>query len=87
MDKATLREIRAELDEFLSRFDDCFVRRESREYLGVYVRGQLGPLERKSVEPIALDADVHPKALLHRVVGMLSKLCLELLEEAAAAEA
>ena len=63
MDVATLREIRSELDEFLSRFDDCFVRRESREYLGVYVRGQLGPLQRKSVEPIALDADVHPRNL------------------------
>jgi len=63
MDTATLRGIRTELDEYLSRFDRCFVRRESREYLGVYVRGQLGPLERKSVEPIALDAGVHPRNL------------------------
>lgn len=63
MDLATLREIRSDLDVFLSRFDDCFRRRESREYLGVYVRGQLGPLQRKSVEPIALDAGVHPRNL------------------------
>lgn len=63
MDVATLREIRAELDEYLTMFDRCFQRRESREYLGVYVRGQLGPLQRKSVEPIALDAGVHPRNL------------------------
>lgn len=63
VDIATLRGIRSELDEFLARFDRCFKRRESREYLGVYVRGQLGPLQRKSVEPIALDAGVHPRNL------------------------
>ncbi|MBI3723260.1 IS701 family transposase, partial [bacterium] len=63
MDVATLREIRTALDEFLTRFDRCFSRRESRDYLGVYVRGQLGPLQRKSVEPIALDAGVHPRNL------------------------
>lgn len=63
MDIETLRGIRSELDLFLSRFDTCFRRRESREYFGVYVRGQLGPLERKSVEPIALEADVHPRNL------------------------
>jgi SRSO17 transposase len=63
MDLATLRGIRSELDLFLGRFDGCFRRRESREYFGVYVRGQLGPLERKSVEPIALEAGVHPRNL------------------------
>lgn len=63
MDTATLREIRSDLDLFLGRFDDCFQRRESREHFGVYVRGQLGPLQRKSVEPMALDAGVHPKNL------------------------
>ena len=63
MDLETLRGIRTELDEYLGRFRDCFRRRESREYLGVYVRGQLGPLQRKSVEPIALDAGVHPRNL------------------------
>jgi len=63
VDLATLREIRSDLDVFLGKFDDCFRRRESREYLGVYVRGQLGPLQRKSVEPIALDAGVHPRNL------------------------
>jgi SRSO17 transposase len=63
MDHATLVEIRADLDGFLDRFRHCFPRRESREHLGVYVRGQLGPLQRKSVEPIALEAGVHPRNL------------------------
>jgi len=63
MDVATLRGIRTELDEFLTKFDGCFQDRRSVSHLGVYVRGQLGPLQRKSVEPIALDADVHPRTL------------------------
>ena len=63
MDIETLRGIRSELDLFLGRFDDCFHHRASRKHLGTYVRGQLGPLQNKSVEPIALDAGVHPRNL------------------------
>ena len=55
MDIATLRGVRSELDEFLGLFDGCFRSEASKGYLGVYVRGQLGPLQRKSLEPIALD--------------------------------
>lgn len=63
MDIETLRSIRSELDSFLGRFDDCFRHRASRKHLGTYVRGQLGPLQSKSVEPIALEAGVHPRNL------------------------
>lgn len=63
MDIETLRGIRTELDQFLTKFDDCFVSDRSRGYLGIYVRGQLGPLQRKSCEPIALDAGVPPRNL------------------------
>jgi len=63
MDIATLRGIRSDLDAFLARFDDCFRHRASRKHLETYVRGQLGPLQNKSVEPIALDAGVHPRNL------------------------
>lgn len=52
-----------ELEDFLSRFDDCFPYTPSRKHLHTYVEGQLGPLERKSVEPIALDAGVPPRSL------------------------
>lgn len=63
MDIETLRGIRSDLDAFLARFDDCFHHRASRKHLGTYVRGQLGPLQSKSVEPIALEAGVHPRNL------------------------
>jgi SRSO17 transposase len=63
MDKATLAALDGEIDRLLSEFDSCFRSKCSREHLGVYVRGQLGPLQRKSVEPIALDAEVAPRSL------------------------
>jgi SRSO17 transposase len=63
MKKEKLDELRAELDTFLGEFDGCFRTDASRAHLGTYVRGQLGPLERKSIEPIALDAGVAPRTL------------------------
>jgi SRSO17 transposase len=63
MDRAELRALRSDLDTFLGEFKDCFARRRTADHLGVYVRGQLGPLPRKSVEPIALEADVPPRTL------------------------
>lgn len=49
--------------EYLARFDDCFARKDTRGHLPVYVRGQLSNLERKSVEPIALEAGVPVRTL------------------------
>jgi len=74
MDRAELLELGAELDTFLGEFRDCFKTAETAEHLGVYVRGQLGPLQRKSVEPMALDAGRAPRTLqeflwLHRWDG------------------
>ena len=43
-----------ELWEFQSAFHDCFARSEPRAYFFDYMAGQLSPLERKSVEPMAL---------------------------------
>ena len=63
MDIRKLEELRPRLDEHLARFDDCIKTRPSRKHLRTYVNGQLGPLERKSVEPIALDADVPVRSL------------------------
>jgi SRSO17 transposase len=42
-----------QLADFLSEFDDCFVRSEPRGHLASYVKGQLSDLKRKSVQPIA----------------------------------
>ncbi len=63
MDEATLKQLGGELGKLLDEFEPCFRSKPSREHMSTYVRGQLGPLKRKSVEPIALDAGVLPRTL------------------------
>ena len=63
MDAATILEIRPALTTFLREFDGCFGQARTREYLGVYVAGQLSDLDRKSVEPMADAAAVPPRSL------------------------
>jgi len=55
--------LRRELRRYLRRFDRCFTNSRTRAHLPVYVEGQLGALERKSIEPVALDAGVPPRTL------------------------
>src|SRR5215467_8227001 len=43
-----------DLQEFQSLFHDCFPRSEPRAHFFDYMVGQLSPLERKSIEPMAL---------------------------------
>lgn len=61
MDAASMASLLPRLDRHLDRFSDCFSRREQRETLRMYVRGQLSDLERKSIEPIALEFGVPPR--------------------------
>ncbi len=63
MDAEQIRQLEPKLDRFLDRFADCFARKDTRAHLGVYVRGQLSDLPEKSVEPIALAAQVAPRTL------------------------
>jgi SRSO17 transposase len=63
MDANTILQIRPALTRFLHQFDDCFARSQTRGHLGTYVQGQLGPLPRKSVEPIADAAGTPPRTL------------------------
>lgn len=63
MEAAQIEMLGAELTGFLAEFDDCFGRRESRGRLRTYVGGQLSGLRRKSIEPMALAADVPPRTL------------------------
>lgn len=63
MDAETICGLGRPLDEYLTQFADCFARRDTRAHLGVYVRGQMSDLERKSVEPIALAAEVPVRTL------------------------
>ena len=48
---------------FLALFADCFGRRDARGLLGVYVRGQLSKLHRKTAEAIALRFNAAPRTL------------------------
>lgn len=63
MDIAQIKGIGKELNAFLSQFDDCFSRSGSRQNLRAYVNGQLSNLPRKSIEPIALAANIPPRTL------------------------
>ncbi len=46
-----------ELRGFHEQFRDCFMRSEPRENFLLYMAGQFSPLERKSIEPIALQVE------------------------------
>ena len=63
MDAAQIPRLKPELNKFLKEFDDCFPRKDTRAHLPVYISGQLSDLPEKSVEPIALQADVAPRTL------------------------
>lgn len=63
MDADTILRIRPMLTEYLHEFDGCMGRITNRSHLETYVSGQLGDLDRKSVEPIADAAGVPPRTL------------------------
>src|SRR5438309_10915362 len=63
MDIPQIRKLKPKLREFLTRFDDCFPRKDTRAHLPVYVSGQLSDIPEKSVEPIALNAGVPVRTL------------------------
>ena len=46
-----------ELWEFQSAFHDCFGRSEPRAHFFAYMVGQFSKLERKSIEPVALQVE------------------------------
>ena len=63
MDADTILRIRPALTQYLHLFEDCFGRCTTRQHLLTYVEGQLGPLPRKSIEPIADAAGIPPRNL------------------------
>jgi SRSO17 transposase len=63
MDVKQIKHIGRKLKAFLRKFNDCFSRLEPRADLFAYVKGQLSDLPRKSIEPIALAADIPPRTL------------------------
>lgn len=70
MDADDIRQLDPMLQDYLGLRDDCFARQDTRAHFPVYVRGQLSNLERKSVEPIALDAGV-PVCTLQEFLSQL----------------
>jgi SRSO17 transposase len=54
LDKKDIYNFMHELKGFHEQFYDCFHRSESREHFYKYMAGQFSPIERKSIEPIAL---------------------------------
>jgi SRSO17 transposase len=69
MDAKTIMKIKPALNRFLKQFDGCFGRSSTRQYLPVYVRGQLSDLPRKSIEPMA-DAAGVPARNLQEFLGL-----------------
>lgn len=63
MDVRQVKYIGRKLKPFLRKFDDCFSRVEPRADLFAYIKGQLSDLPRKSIEPIALAAEIPPRTL------------------------
>jgi SRSO17 transposase len=64
--RMTLKQIAAlgkKLVTFLGLFADCFGRREARDLLRVYVKGQLSDVHRKTAEAIALRFGKAPRTL------------------------
>lgn len=53
----------SDLDKYLSSYDSLLGRVENREHFRRFARGQLGPLQRKSLEPIADAEGANPRTL------------------------
>jgi len=69
MDASVILQIKPVLTRFLHQFDGYFGRVTTRRYLDLYVEGQLGPLPRKSIEPMA-DAFGEPPRNLQEFLGL-----------------
>jgi len=63
MDVQDLRKLRKNLGKYMHLYADCIKTAPSRYHMRTYVNGQIGRLERKSIEPIALEARVPVRSL------------------------
>jgi SRSO17 transposase len=69
MEAELVLRLRPELAKYLREFESCMGRASNASHLRTYVEGQMGPLQRKSVEPIALRAGT-PVRTLQEFIGM-----------------
>jgi SRSO17 transposase len=63
MEAEAVLQLRPQLAAYLRQFESCMGRRSNHAHLRTYLEGQMGPLQRKSVEPIALAAGVPVRTL------------------------
>jgi SRSO17 transposase len=70
MDADTILRIKPALTRYLHEFDGCMGRATNRGHLRTYVAGQLGDLQRKSIEPMA-DAAGQPPRTLQEFLSLL----------------
>jgi SRSO17 transposase len=64
---ATVRACGEHLTEFVQRYLPCFYRKEQRELAEVVIKGKLSGLQRKTSEPIAIQAGRERKPVQHFV--------------------
>lgn len=60
---ADVSDLRRQIRRFAADFTDCFSRRPTHRHFQTYMEGQTSTLERKSVEPMALETGVPPRTL------------------------
>lgn len=70
MELQELRKLRGRLTRYMKSFEDCIKTKPSREHFRTYVRGQLGPLPRKNIEAIALEAGRVPVRTLQQFMSL-----------------
>lgn len=63
MEAEAVLSLRPALTRYLAEFKPCMGKVNNIDHLATYIRGQLGPTERKSVEPMALAAGVPVRTL------------------------
>jgi hypothetical protein len=63
MEVQTVKRPQLELTNYLKRFEHCFPRKDTCGHLPVYIERQLSDPPRKSVERIAIEADISPQIL------------------------
>ena len=58
-----IKNLKGRLSRFLKRFESCIKTAPSRGHMATYVAGQVGSLERKNMEAMALDKGTKPRTL------------------------
>ena len=61
--------LQTELEHYLQNYFSCFSQQPQRRLFQTFIQGLLSPLERKSIEPIALHFSGEKYELLSRQIG------------------